>query len=233
MAGPRRWNPKRRRVIEPEHEGEPWLTTYGDLMTLLLVFFVLFYIFSVTGQMPFLKEAFERFQMKSEAPAALDAQEFEQIEEAGGEIVISIPSNVLFDLGQADIKREAMYVLQDAVKQIKDHLIDAPHAQIRVEGYTDNLPIHNYQFRSNWELSAARAIAVVKYLIEIEGFKPERLQAMGYGEYNPVVPNDTAENRQKNRRVEIKIVKSPVDQSFDELSTGAPSGFPSQQARNE
>ncbi len=209
MKVKRRWNPQKRRVIEPEHEGEPWLTTYGDLMTLLLVFFVLFYIFSVTGQLPFLKEALQRFQLESPHPSALEGRIYEARQDASGEIVISLPSSVLFDLGQAEIKREALGVLQDAVKQIKRHLVEYPDAQIRVEGYTDNLPIHNFRFRSNWELSAARAIAVVRYLIEIEGFKPERLQAMGYGEYNPVVPNDSPANRQKNRRVEIKIVKPP------------------------
>ncbi|HPZ81513.1 MAG TPA: OmpA family protein, partial [Candidatus Atribacteria bacterium] len=70
-----------------------------------------------------------------------------------------------------------------------------------------DLPIHTSQFPSNWELSAARAIAVLRYLVEEKGLPPERLMAVGYGEYRPLAPNVDEEHRQKNRRVEIVILR--------------------------
>ncbi|MBD3166446.1 OmpA family protein [bacterium] len=194
-----------------EEESNSWLTTYSDLMTLLLVFFVLFYIFSITGQLPLLSEALKEFQGATFALAVEEEDEekhdetLEQLEDA--EVVISIPSQVLFSLGSADIKSAAVPYLEQAVDSIKAALVVHPEAEIRVEGYTDNLPIHNWRYRSNWELSAARAISVVRYLIEEHNFQPEMLQAMGYGEYFPVAANDSPANRRKNRRVELKVVK--------------------------
>lgn len=188
-----------------------WLTTYGDLMSLLLVFFVLFYIFSVTGQLPLLSEALQAFQSEETMRAENIPETQTSITPTpdNSEITISIPSEILFDLGQADLKPKAMTFLAEAVDSIKTILVDDPDAQIRIEGYTDDIPIHNWRFQNNWELSAARAIAVVRYFIEDKQFDPSKLQAMGYGEYNPVVPNDSPQNRQKNRRVEIKVVKPP------------------------
>ena len=188
-----------------------WLTTYGDLMSLLLVFFVLFYIFSVTGQLPLLSEALQAFQSDEtmRAESIPETQESITPTPDNSEITISIPSEILFDLGQADLKPAAMSFLAEAVDSIKSILVDDPDAQIRIEGYTDDIPIRNWRFNNNWELSAARAISVVRFFIEEEQFDPSKLQAMGYGEYNPVVPNDTPLNRQKNRRVEIKVVKPP------------------------
>jgi len=78
--------------------------------------------------------------------------------------------------------------------------------QIRIEGHTDDLPIHNSVFPSNWELSSARAISVLRYFIQ-KGIEPQRLAAVGYGEYHPLVPNTSPENRARNRRVEIYIQK--------------------------
>ncbi|MBZ0266108.1 OmpA family protein [bacterium] len=189
-------------------EGQEWLTIYSDLMTLLFVFFVLLYIFSVTGQLPLLTEALQSFQ-NEEGQKYRIAEDQSSIPPGNAEVIFTLPSQVLFDLGKAELKPEALPFLQDAVKKMKTVFKDAPDSQIRVEGYTDNLPIHNWRYKSNWELSAARAISVVRYLIEEHSFPPEQLQAMGYGEYNPVAPNDTPDNRQRNRRVELKIVKPP------------------------
>ncbi|MDP8205834.1 MAG: OmpA family protein [Candidatus Electryonea clarkiae] len=205
-----------RRTHQASHaetgEGDQWLTIYGDLMTLLLVFFVLFYTFSITGQLPLLSEALERYQEQQINPSIgeemkPEEQGIEKTQGDTGEVIIYLPSKVLFDLGKANLKPVAYKVLHEAVEEIKNQIADSPDAQIRVEGYTDNIPIYNWRFKSNWELSAVRAVSVVQYLIEVESFPPYRLQAMGYGEYNPVAPNDTPENRQKNRRVELKIVK--------------------------
>jgi chemotaxis protein MotB len=192
-----------------DEQDNGWLTTYGDLMTLVLVFFVLFYIFSITGQMPMLTGILTEYHMQRSGGYPMETLLDYQQMAAGGEMIISIPSQVLFDLGKAEIKPQALPYLRTAVDSLNRMLEFDPEAQVRIEGYTDDIPIHTWRFRNNWELSVARAISVVRYLIEIEQFPPDRLQAMGYGEYNPVAPNDTPENRQRNRRVEIKVVRSP------------------------
>ena len=77
---------------------------------------------------------------------------------------------------------------------------------VRIEGHTDNVPIATRRFPSNWELSTARAVQVLKYFIAAGEIDPSRLSAVGYGEAKPVLPNNTPENRTKNRRVEIVLV---------------------------
>jgi chemotaxis protein MotB len=79
---------------------------------------------------------------------------------------------------------------------------------IRVEGNTDNVPIHTAQYPTNWELSAARAIGVARYLVEHDGLDPYRVSAAGYGEFRPRVPNDTDDHRQQNRRVDIVLLNA-------------------------
>jgi chemotaxis protein MotB len=118
-------------------------------------------------------------------------------------LVIRFVEGVLFDSGKADIKNEARAILD----KIAPLLIDT-HRHIRIEGHTDNLPINTREFPSNWELSTARAVNVVKYFIEKHNFSPYILSAAGYGEYRPIAPNDSDKNRALNRRVDIIILKS-------------------------
>jgi chemotaxis protein MotB len=86
------------------------------------------------------------------------------------------------------------------------HILNAEGFQVRVEGHTDNLPIHTPQFKSNWELSTARATEVVALLIEHYGFDPMQVSAAGYSEYRPVASNVTDEGRKSNRRVDLVVV---------------------------
>lgn len=116
-------------------------------------------------------------------------------------LVVRVADRVLFDLGKADLRPESRSVL-DALARV---LAEIPN-QVRVEGHTDNLPIHNERFPSNWELSTARATTVVRYFIEKHRLDPRRFSAAGYGEYHPIVPNTSEANRQKNRRVEVVIL---------------------------
>ena len=81
-----------------------------------------------------------------------------------------------------------------------------PELKIHVVGHTDNVPIHTREFRDNWQLSSERALAVLQRLLRNSGLKPERFSAVGYGEYSPVVPNNTTHNRALNRRVDITVV---------------------------
>jgi len=117
-------------------------------------------------------------------------------------LVVTFISEVLFDSGKAQIKTGAHEVLDKVAKVINDKVADK---NIAIEGHTDNEPIKKSGWKSNWELSTARATSVLHYL-ESKGTAPNRMQATGYGEYRPVDSNDTKEGMQKNRRVEIIIL---------------------------
>lgn len=117
-------------------------------------------------------------------------------------LVVTFVSEVLFDSGMAKIRPEAHKVLDKVAVVINKKVADK---NIAIEGHTDNEPIKKSGWKSNWELSTARATSVLHYLEE-KGTSPNRLQATGYGEYRPVASNDTKEGRQKNRRVEIIIL---------------------------
>ena len=107
---------------------------------------------------------------------------------------------VLFKTGLAELEPEKYSKLKRLGTIIRD--VDC---SLRIEGHTDNVPIHTARYSSNWELSAARAVAVVKYFISECGIAPERLSAAGYADSKPRWPNDTALHRAKNRRVEVTL----------------------------
>jgi len=114
---------------------------------------------------------------------------------------LAFDDNLLFEFGKASIRANGLPILDKLADVIKS----TPY-QARVEGHTDNVPIHTQQFPSNWELSIARAVNVVKYLAEIKKIEPSRLSAVGYGESRPLGPNNSPVNRAKNRRVEIVLL---------------------------
>lgn len=225
---------RKRRREEPSNAGS-WLTTYSDMVTLLLAFFVLLFAFSAVdeGKFSSIINAFQNYlgvftegQSILEAPSPLPFdysdmghrqlyELFEQIsdfieqeeihgvelelEERG--LIVRFAEKVFFDLGQATLKPEALEILHSFAGQLKD----LPNP-LRVEGHTDNWPIRTGAFPSNWELSVHRATNVVRYLIEENGFDPEKLSVAGYSEYRPIRPNDSAQNRALNRRVDIVIL---------------------------
>lgn len=117
-------------------------------------------------------------------------------------LVVTFIAEVLFDSGMAKIRHNAHDSLDKVANVINTQVADR---NIAIEGYTDNEPIKKSGWKSNWELSTARATSVLHYLEE-KGTAPNRLQATGFGEYRPVASNDTKEGRQKNRRVEIIIM---------------------------
>ncbi len=121
-------------------------------------------------------------------------------------IVIRILDEAFFDPGKADLKQGAKKTL-DHIAPVLSTIANS----VRVEGHTDNVPISTSEFRSNWELSVRRATEVVRYLIEKHELSPRKISAVGYAEYHPVAPNDTAENRSRNRRIEIIVSKSIAD----------------------
>ena len=130
-----------------------------------------------------------------------------KISELKGKLTVNVVDKILFDSGKADLKKDAYKVLQ----QIGDILKSAVDKNIQVEGHTDNVPITGSlkeKFPSNWELSTARATTVLHFLQSQVGIPGERLAAVGYGEYQPLASNSTAQGRAQNRR--IQIVLTPV-----------------------
>lgn len=124
---------------------------------------------------------------------------------------ISITGTVLFNEGSATLTPEA----KEFIKVIFSKLRELPN-EILIEGHSDNRPIKTAEFPSNWELSSARSINVIRYLIEDFKFDPERLISAAYSEYRPLVPNTTAENMALNRRVEIIILRTyPLEEEKD------------------
>lgn len=223
-----------RRRAAPDEPGEipSWLTTYGDLMSLLLVFFVLLVSFSSIQESKFHEAAASlqnAFGIGSGPPSVLQlaevatarnlarerqeatdsARELEQSLLAAGldrevdiavterGVAIRVNAPFLFGSGEAELRPESRALLD----RLGGFLARFPHP-VRVEGHTDAVPIRTARFGSNWELSAARAVAVAR-AFQAAGLAPERLSAAGYGEHQPVAGNGTPEERARNRRVEI------------------------------
>jgi len=126
-------------------------------------------------------------------------------------LVITFVSEVLFDSGKAKLRKDSYPKLDKVASVLNTTVSDL---NVGVEGHTDNQPIKKSGWKSNWELSTARALSVLHYLSDKSVAEP-RLAAIGYGEYKPVVPNDSKENRQKNRRVEIVILPKTETKTGD------------------
>ena len=220
---------------EDQENLERWLLTYADLITLLLAFFVVMYSMSQIdakrfgemseklhgilnggdnvlkpeeeaketeghgvlkiGNLKMLQKAIEG---KSEERKKLQDVQTE-ITERG--LVIHIVERALFKEGSAKLQGNSWEVLD----LIYNELDSIPN-HIRVEGHTDDRPIATEKFPSNWELSSARATEVVRYFVNEYGFPPERISALGYGKFRPISPNNSIENRARNRRVDIVIL---------------------------
>ncbi len=119
-----------------------------------------------------------------------------------GRMVVKLGEGILFDSGSAALKPSGKAVLDEVTRV----LAELPNRAFQIEGHTDDVPVRpGGAYANNWELSAARAISVVQYMID-QGMDPGRLSAAGYGEYTPIVPNDTAELRALNRRIEIVLL---------------------------
>jgi len=168
-------------------------------------------------------EELRKAQAAAEARAALFqsfVQKFKKMIDAGqlkittrnGRLVLQLPNDVLFDSGQTAIKPQG----KTAIDQVAVVFKTVSGRSFQVAGDTDNLPIQTTRFPSNWELSTARAVEVVKRLVA-QGVDPKALSAAGYGEFDPVASNDTPDGRARNRRIEItlqpnldELVSAPV-----------------------
>jgi len=250
---------------EPNHER--WLITYSDLITLLMIFFIIMYSMSQInaekyaavanslslvlsgqamsmletqgpslaqgisgqhlpegpgksparqGELTEVKKKIAEFIKAEDAKAAQQKQEGKQgagklsdqitVTEQERGLVISFKEALLFPSG-SDVLNSGAHSI---IVQVGSSLLGIPN-YIRVEGHTDNEPIHSAKFPSNWELSLMRASNVVHVLNGEAKVPPERLSAIGYGEYRPLVPNDSVANKAINRRVDIVILKKKYD----------------------
>jgi chemotaxis protein MotB len=141
----------------------------------------------------------------------------------GGRMLIALPNDILFDSGQTAVKPDG----KAALARVALVLNTVGDRDFLVAGHTDNVPIRTAVFPSNWELSTRRAVEVVHILVA-QGMNPKALAAAGYGEFDPVAPNDTAEHRAQNRRIEIVLQPNlsdlpPLD---DVTATAGASGSP-------
>ena len=243
---------RKKKCPECPPAGAPaYMSTYGDMMTLLVTFFVLLISFSsiqeakfqkaigsLKGalgvlkadqgayirkpQIPMFEMESEKMQYQLERVLEEMRQLAEQqstpesqisVEKSKDRIHFSISSPMLFDSGSATLKPQATAIL----RTIAEILAMVPF-EVRVEGHTDTDPLlSGARYRNNWELSAARALAVVEQFLSYKEFDidPSRFQAIGYGEYHPLATNDTADGKQLNRRVEIYVnLKSEVSGSL-------------------
>lgn len=230
--------------------GQGWMTTYSDMMSLLLTFFILLYSMSTLDAQKF-KSITQSLQAILTGAGSVSVIEggsgssdtipmddyldgstdedvggitipdmvkemydkvSDYISDKGLEAKVSVTANkrgvfvdikeaILFEPGKAELKDSGIQVL----KELMD-LINNFDNELVIEGHTDNVPMRSAQYPSNWELSTARAVTVVRYLSEKENVNSKRLSAVGYGEYRPIAPNNSIENRSSNRRVNILII---------------------------
>ncbi|MED3642708.1 flagellar motor protein MotB [Caldifermentibacillus hisashii] len=117
-------------------------------------------------------------------------------------LLVTINDSVLFDSGSADVREEDIAV----AKEISDLLVTDPPHNVIISGHTDNVPIQNSNFSSNWELSVMRAVNFMKIILENDQLDPRMFSAKGFGEFQPIASNDTEEGKAKNRRVEVLIL---------------------------
>ncbi len=233
---------------------DEWMGTYGDMVTLLLCFFVLLYAMSTVDvskfqavaasfskmtisivqsggsdgimemlgngiiQMPVVKTQSiidnkksqqesqkEMKQMSSDFKtyfAENNLQDHIEMKVTEDSITLNFKDGILFDVGKANIRQEALSILD----MVATELLKFPENAIVIEGHTDSDPISTPLFPSNWHLSSYRAINVGIFFQNDKGIDPSRISTSGMGEFRPVAPNDTPENKAKNRRVEIKIM---------------------------
>jgi chemotaxis protein MotB len=151
-----------------------------------------------------------------------DVSEVKIVETGHGTIMISLPESILFQSGEARVRSEALPFL----KALSEILIEMDR-HIRILGHTDNVPIRTAQFPSNWELSAGRAVMVVRIFAELYGVPAAHLSAIGLADAKPIADNDTPEGRTKNRRVEIIILEkaageATLDSFLPKENTSAP-----------
>ncbi|HXF99552.1 MAG TPA: OmpA family protein [Bacteroidota bacterium] len=216
------------RKAQPHGSTDRWLLTYADLITLLLGLFVILYAMSkidndryarvaqafgglfgksiavVPTGLPIENSTPDRLDIESKVRAALyeDIRSgLVSVSQDDRGVVVRLAEELLFASGSATLKQSSLASLDMLASILKT----VPN-EIRIEGHTDDVPIHTAEFPSNWHLSVARAVSTGEYLTKRQGVRAEKITIVGLADLTPLVPNDSAENRARNRRVEIVIV---------------------------
>ncbi len=238
-------------AIEESRTVPPWVITFADMVTLLMVFFILLFAIGTVEQDKWrqikesLREALGadaieelgtrqgldviQTQVDEQTVHAVDevgamvnremediiseVEEFVFKNKLSGEVrvssdergaVITISDVVVFPPGSADMTSRGRKTLRQVFDVLKQF-----NYNVKVEGHTDNTPIHTLRYPSNWELSASRAAEVAHMLID-DGYPPERLSVEGFAEFRPIVPNTSAQNRSRNRRIEVVYQRGSI-----------------------
>ncbi|MBM7597669.1 chemotaxis protein MotB [Virgibacillus halotolerans] len=255
---------KRRKLKRKQASGAPkWMVTYSDMVTLILVFFILLFAMSQIDLVKFeaITDSFQNRMILDFYPSAMPTENTSHVEngkllnnfepstllkdmndrddKAGKQedslsllmhdvetyldendlnnmitasrtergVVLVLQEKILFDSGEASILASGKPFLNEISRLLKD----IPN-NVKVEGHTDNRPISNYRYPSNWELSGARASSVIRYLIDENSIDGARFSSAGYAETKPIVDNNSSKNWSKNRRVEIVILEKNAEE---------------------
>ena len=208
-----------------------WSVPWSDLMMTMFVLFAVLYVYhssnkevqaspekSITGYREEIKpvqtEKLPPFhEISTETLRLEDLKDIDSVELTKEKAVkIILPSDVLFDTAEAELKPDAI----GSLKAVGDLIRNTNYA-ITVAGYTDNIPIHTNKYPSNWELSTARACVAAKFLIDEANIPPAQIQVIGYAENRPIETNETPEGRSANRRVEVIISKDHISDNLNHL----------------
>ncbi|OWT47563.1 flagellar motor protein MotB [Bacillus sp. K2I17] len=226
-------NRRGRKKKNDEHIDETWLIPYSDMLTLLFALFIVLFAMSSIDTAKFKQMA---VSLRSELVGGTGNKEFLSNQKANEKkemdelkalqkkidqyinekqlsssfqtkltkkgLMVTILENVLFDSGKADMKLESIEI----AKELSHLLVSAAPREITVSGHTDNVPIANAKFSSNWELSSQRAVNFLQVLLQNKELSAENFSAIAHGEYRPIDKNDTQEGKAKNRRVEVFIL---------------------------
>jgi chemotaxis protein MotB len=191
-----------------------WVISYADFVTILFALFIVMWALSggveikTNKDKNLLTKAIEKAEViavKNPIEEIIEknpqlAENFTIIKDKKG-IILRGENTIFFDEGSAELKEDGIKILNELAISLKE--LNAP---LIIEGHTDSTPINTEKYPSNWELSTARATNIVKYFIKHCGYTPNRLSAVGYGEFAPIVANDNVKNKAKNRRVDIILL---------------------------
>ena len=234
-----------------KENSERWLVTYADMITLLMVFFIVMYSMANTDLKKFAQVAqsmqvafnvvgmgkgagllggggashkpslfFQNLPARQRDYVSVSADMSAFAQQAGIEgqisvntnvegIIISLSDAMVFEPGSAELRPES----KETLGKIAAILSTMPN-RVRVDGHTDNIPTNNPLYPTNWELSVARAVSIVRFLSEEEGIDPNRLSAAGHAEFKPITDNTTRNNREMNRRADIVIIYPESSKSY-------------------
>lgn len=214
------------------NKGALWAVTYGDLMSYLMILFLVLFSFSIAKsdkakarkyeesisniqkafggkvdqkriEVAKAKENEESVVSKLQETVQTESlQKFVQLQISEKKVKLVLTEGILFDSGRAELKDNAKKVLLTLIDELKKLPND-----VIIEGHTDNVPIKSGRYSTNWELSMARAYSVIEFMEE-NGISSRHLAGIGYGENRPITDNSTPENKAKNRRIEISLMKT-------------------------